>query len=408
MASGGPAEWGLLEWVNHLDLRRTRVFLTARARQGGRRVAGSFWPIVQSSVGASLAWVIAHDVLGHEAPVFAPIAAWICLGFTRDRVPRKVAELGAGATVGVFVGELFSNYLELGWWQVIVVLVTAAVFGRFLDRGELFTMQSGVNGLVIVGMPWVAAHTGGISGRWLDALTGAAVAFLFAVLLPRRPMARPRRYARTTYSELATALDMLADGLRTSNVERLRDVAGQMRNVRQVTTDWSATLTTARDVVGLNPTLWADRPVIEELDRLFLLARRAVATTEMLARQSLGMMEEVGRLPALADLVGDCAAAVHSLAAAIGNWTPPMRAREILTDVALRASPADLDSVDWRPTALMSLVRALVVDLLQGTGLSRASAREALADTWGIPHAQEGDTAVPPEDFASGVWGDWT
>ena len=34
----------------------------------------------------------------------------------------------------------------------------------------------------------------------------------------------------------------------------------------------------------------------------------------------------------------------------------------------------------------MSLVRALVVDLLQVTGMSREQARDALADTWGRPH----------------------
>ena len=88
------SETPLHEWLARLDFRRWRVFLTARARQGWRRVRGSFVPVVQSAAGASLAWVIAHDLLGGPSPVFAPIAAWICLGFRQDRVPRKVAELG--------------------------------------------------------------------------------------------------------------------------------------------------------------------------------------------------------------------------------------------------------------------------------------------------------------------------
>lgn len=391
------------EWLARLDFRRWRVFLTARARQGWRRMQGSFWPVVQSAIGASLAWVVAHDLMGHPSPVFAPIAAWICLGFGKDRVPRKVAELGAGASVGVLVGELFSRWLDLGWWQIILVLVTAAMFGRFLDRGELFTIQTGVNGIVVVGMSWYAAESGGITGRAVDALVGSGVAFVVAVLLPRRPLERPHRYARAAWTEIATALDMLAGGLRSSDVERLHDLAGQLRGVRQVTADWGTTLATAREVVMFNPTLWRSRTQLAEMNRLFHLAQRTEATLEMLARQSLSMVEEVGHLPAIGDLVADCAAATHRLSGAIKHWNRPDGARAILVDVAGRSAPAEIDSADWRPTALMSLVRALTVDLLQATGLSRTGARAALADTWGLPYA-EGE-AVDADDDASALWG---
>lgn len=397
------SETPLHEWLARLDFRRWRVFLTARARQGWRRVRGSFVPVVQSAAGASLAWVIAHDILGGPSPVFAPIAAWICLGFRQDRVPRKVAELGAGATVGVLVGEVFSRWMDLGWWQIMVVLVTAAMFGRFLDRGELFTIQTGVNGMVVVGMSWYAAESGGVTGRAIDALVGSAVAFAIAVLLPRRPLERPQRYARGTWVEIAAALDMLADGLRTSDVERLHDVAGQLRGVRQVAADWETTLATAREVVLFNPTLWRSRTHLEELNRLFRLAQRTEATVEMLARQSLSMVEEVGHLPAIGDLVADCASATHRIARAIPNWDRPEAARTLLRGVAARSGPAELESADWRPTALMSIVRALTVDLLQASGMSRSAARATLTDTWGRPFAE--DQPGSSEDDASTLWG---
>ncbi len=392
------------DWLARLDFRRWRIFLNARVRQGWRRVRGSFWPVVQSAVGASLAWVVAHHILGHPSPVFAPIAAWICLGFSKDRVPRKVAELGAGASVGVLVGELFAHWLELGWWQIILVLVTAAMFGRFLDRGELFTIQAGVNGIVVVGMSWYTAQSGGVTGRALDALTGSAVAYLIAVLLPRRPLERPQRYARATWTEIATALDMLASGLRASDVEQLRDVAGQLRGVRQVAADWGTTLATAREVVTFNPTLWRWRVQLAELNRLFGLAQRTETTMEMLARQALSMVEEVGHLPAIGELVASCAAAAHRLPRAITHWDRPEGARVILLDVAARSAPAEIESPDWRPTALMSLVRALTVDLLQATGMSRHDARTALTDTWGLPFADD-HGAESAEDDASTLWG---
>jgi len=167
------------------------------------------------------------------------------------------------------------------------------VFGRFLDRGELFTIQTGVNGIVVV------------------------------VPLPRRPLERPQRYARAIWEEIATALDMLAAGLRASDVEQLRDVAGQLRGVRQVGTDWETTLGTAREVVLFNPTLWKSRAPLAELNRLFLLAKRTETTMEMLARQSLSMVEEVGHLPAIGEVrMAPARAAWASASCACATVTP--------------------------------------------------------------------------------------
>lgn len=248
------------------------------------------------------------------------------------------------------------------------------MFGRFLDRGELFTIQTGVNGIVV------------------------------AVLLPRRHLERPQRYARAAWEEIATALDMLAGGLRASDVEQLRDVAGQLRGVRQVGTDWETTLGTAREVVLFNPTLWKSRAPLAELNRLFLLAKRTETTMEMLARQSLSMVEEVGHLPAIGEVIADCGSAAHRVSTAITHWDRPTGARAILLAVAAHSSPAEIESADWRPTALMSMVRALIVDLLQATGMSRLDARAALADTWGRPFADDHNPTVT-EDDASTLWG---
>ena len=49
--------------------RRERIIATAR-------------PILQTSVAASLAWLIATEVVGHSTPFFAPISAVITLGLT--------------------------------------------------------------------------------------------------------------------------------------------------------------------------------------------------------------------------------------------------------------------------------------------------------------------------------------
>lgn len=390
-----------------LDRRRWVVFLAARVRQGVRRVRGSLVPIVQASVAAALAWVIAEQVLGREGPLFAPIAAWVCLGFKVDRVPRKVAELGIGATVGVLIGEAFALTAGSGWWQIMVALFCGAVVGRFLDRGDLTTIQGGVNAVVVVAMSWWQALQGGVAGRWQDAIVGAGVAFVIAVLLPRHPTVRPRRYAASTLTEFATYLEMLGRGLTTGDLELLADARGQRQAVASVTTAWEETLTTAREVVAVNPSLWRQRAEVAELSRLFRLTQRAQRSAHMLGRQGFSMAEEVGHLPQIGGPLLEASRATHALAGAVGEWRRPDAARAIALQLAAAAAPHHVTGPDWRPVALMSLVRSLVVDLLQLTGLSREQARDALVDTWGRPYGDR-DVDVPPadsDDDASPLWG---
>ena len=403
------ARAGGMPTLGQLDVRRWWVLAVARSRAGWRRVMGSFLPTLQSALGAGAAWFIADELLGREAPIFAPIATWVALGFKTDRVPRKVAELGAGASLGVLIGEFFANWFAIGPVQVVVVVMVAAMVGRFLDRGELFTVQVAVNSIVILGMVWWQAELGGVQGRWIDALVGSGVAFVIAVLLPRDPVGRPRRYAANTISELARMLETLGRGLVAGDVEIRSDVKGQRRAFHDVAAGWEEALATAREVVGLNPSLWRYRAEVAELDRLFRLVRRARRSTDMIARQGLAMTEEVGRLPVVGELVADAARAAHSLAGSVRGWQRPERARALLVEVAARSGPADIPGEDWRPQALASVVRAVIVDLLQLTGLSQAQARSALADRSVRAEPDEADDATDAraesDDEASPLWG---
>ncbi|MBK8462544.1 MAG: FUSC family protein [Nigerium sp.] len=389
------------------DPRVWAVFVVAFARQGMRRVRGAAWPVVTAAFAASLAYLFAEQVLGRPAPVFAPIAAWVCLGFKVDRVPRKVAELGVGATVGVLLGELLADLIHLGWWQVGVALLAGGLTGRFLDRGDLTTIQAGVNAVVIVGMSWWQAAAGGFTGRWIDALVGAGIAFVFSALLPRHPTERPRRYAAAALAEFATLLTMLSRALTTGDRAMMRDVRAQLRAIRALLENWEETLVTARAVVALNPSLWRQRGEVAELDRIFRLTTRSQRVAEMLVRQSRGMTEEVGAMPGLGAIAGEVADAAQSLSGSVSQWKRPDQARAELEHIAGRIAPAELAGGDWRPAVLASLLRALLMDLLQVTGLSREQAHDALIDTWGRPFGPH-DGEVPAsesDDGPSALWG---
>lgn len=384
--------------------RARRVQWRRKARQGRLRVAGSAVPLVQAAVAAWLAYTVSLVVLGHQAPFLAPISAWICLGFTRNRVPRKVAELGAGATLGVLVGEVAVQLAGTGPVQVAVALLLAGLAARFLDRGDLFTFQAGVNAMVVVGMAALPPPAPGPFDRLTDAFVGALVALLFSVALPRDVTSRPRRLARSALQELGLVLGLVAAGVRAGDPRTLGDAYAQLSGIEEILDDTQTAVTSARDIARLNPTLRASRPQVDELHRVVALLRRSLASTEVLLRQSRGVIDEIGPVPEVGGLLDEAAAVLQSLAGAVGGSTRPVHARERATALAAACAPAGHLGENWRPAVLVSLMRSVTIDLLQLTGLSRAQARLVLPDTGEGTSADDG--LGPDTDAPSGIWGE--
>jgi hypothetical protein len=202
---------GLPDAADAVVQRALRVLvLRTRARQGWTRVRSGAIPIGQAAVAAGLAYLIANRLLGHEEPFFAPVAAWLCLGFSAQRDVRRVAELAVGVAVGVGMGDLVVHLIGSGWWQLTVVLFTSAVLARFIDSGPMLVTQAGAQAIIVVGLP---AASGGPLGRWTDALVGGAVALLVALLLPGDTRRRPRALGERALTELAETLETLADAV---------------------------------------------------------------------------------------------------------------------------------------------------------------------------------------------------
>ncbi|MDR1426487.1 MAG: FUSC family protein, partial [Bifidobacteriaceae bacterium] len=85
---------------------RAGVVARRRAEQGWNRVREAALPVTEAAIAACAAWEFARLVLQHPAPFFAPVAAWVCLGFSRDRDVRLVGELAIGVSLGVAFGDL--------------------------------------------------------------------------------------------------------------------------------------------------------------------------------------------------------------------------------------------------------------------------------------------------------------
>ncbi len=358
-----------------------RVQVAARVRQGRARVRTAFVPILQAVLAAGVAYWIGSAVLGHSAPFFAPVSAWIALGFTADRDLRRVAELAVGVAIGVGLGDLVVHVIGTGAWQVAFVLLVAALIARFLDRGPMLTTQAGVQSIVIVGLPAVSA-SGGPVGRWTDALVGGLVALAVAALTPSDPRRRPRAQGRAAVEELAGMLRLLARGMRGPSEHDVEDALIQGRASQPALDEWQDAAGSARDLARVSPAARRHRTELAWIGQSAVRVDRAVRNSRVLARRALASVQADRErdLGPVADAVDRVALAADALAAALGAGAEPLRAREDLLRLAGELDPFTLTPDDLQAQSLLLLVRSLVVDLLEAAGVDARTAREALPE----------------------------
>ena len=123
---------------------RQLVARTRRRLDGAlRRLRTSALPIVQCGLAAGAAWLVAHDLVGHERPFFAPIAAVISLGVSLANRLRRAVELVVGVSLGVLVGDLLISVIGSGWWQITLVVILAVAAAVFADGGRCWSTRRG-------------------------------------------------------------------------------------------------------------------------------------------------------------------------------------------------------------------------------------------------------------------------
>lgn len=360
-----------------LTWRNLRVRLRQRRRQGWRRVRSALWPVLLSALAAGGAWAISHYLLDHAEPFFAPIAAWVCLGFAPDRSVRRVAELAVGVTLGVVLGEVVAALLGTGIIPIILVIVIASLIARFIDRGPLLTIQAGVQGIVIVALP-VLSTIDGASGRWIDALVGSALALLVAALTPGDARRRARELARGASDDLAQMLYYLARGMRERDENTIHDALVEGRGTQGVLDEWSEVVRNAQLSVRFSPAARNYLPELSALKHANLMVDRAIRNARVITRRAVAAIEEGEFSPELPGVIEETARAVDLLGAALGSGSRTLGTREALAKIAGKLDPNDYADAGWRTQTLVIIMRSLIVDLLQITGLSPQAASALL------------------------------
>lgn len=355
------------------DRMWSRSRLSARARVA--RWRSKRWQIAQCAIAAAVAWFIASDLLGHQTPFFAPVAAVVSLGTSYAQRLRRVAEVTLGVAVGVLLADLLVNQIGSGAWQIGVVVLLAMSAAFVLDGGQLFVTQAAVQSIIITVL---LPSTGGAFTRWTDALIGGGVALVAATLVPAAPLRRPREQAAVVVGKIGALLRAAAEVMVDGDAEHGLDVLADARSTDSLVAELRTAAHEGMAVVASSPFRVRHKPSVRRMADLVDPLDRALRSTRVLVRQTAVAAYHHRPVPAsYAALALELAEAVDLVAHELGADRQATGARAALLAVGETSGRVER-SAEMTAEAVLAQLRSVVVDLLLLTGMSQVESTEAL------------------------------
>jgi uncharacterized membrane protein YgaE (UPF0421/DUF939 family) len=360
----------------YLEEAAERSRLSARTRAERLRTAAR--AIVQATLAATLAWLVATEVVGHATPFFAPVSAMITLGLTQGQRGRRAVEVVLGVTLGIAVADLLVIVLGTGWWQLAVVVALAMSVALLLGSGQMFAQQAAVSAALVATLQ---PPDGGVSfARAVDALLGGSIALaVSALVLPANPARMVREAAAPVLAELAGVLDDIAWALERRDRAAAQTALERGRGIDEFARDLDDALTAGRETALLAPprrrtlgTVDVYTDAAAQID----LAVRNVRVLARGARRAIDLDDNVP--PEIADALRSLAEAVRALRSAIDD---PGRAAAVREPAIRAAGEATLvleRTGNLSVSVIVGQVRSTAVDLLRGSGMSYDEAADAV------------------------------
>jgi Fusaric acid resistance protein-like len=349
----------------------------ARALRALRRLPPDAWLVVQGTVAATAAWVIAERVVGNHEPFFAPIAAVVALNASLGERGLNAVRLLLGVVVGIVSGELTIAALGGGYGSLALAVFAATAVARALGGARIVIAQAAAGAILTVAVANGEAGT----QRLVDALIGVGVALLFSqVLFSPEPLALLRRAEAAALEDMAEGLRLTAQALESDDDDVAEQAMNQLRMMRDRLSELGRTRH-ASGRVARRSAVWRSQiaPVVRETEdagRLDLLggscltlARTAMATQPACRRQ-------------LVPRVRDLADALADLAGGPGDRDTRQQAADRALDVARRLSTGETPSEVEAVAATVAL-RTVASDIMIFAGVDTEQADAAVREGTG-------------------------
>lgn len=364
--------------------RPTRQGARNRLTDSFERLRSSALPIVQCALAAGLAWWVAKDLVGHQQPFFAPIAAVVSLGLGLGARLRRSVELVCGVTVGIGVGDLLVSLIGSGPWQIALVVIMAMGTAVALDSGPIFSMQAG-NSAVLVATLLPPGGTGGVD-RMVDALIGGLTGIAVVALIPTHPVRRARRNAAEILATASEVLRKVESGLVENNAKPIEEALRQARATQPAIDAMRSNLKGGREISRISPLYWNSRKRLAVLTAAADPIDHAMRNIRVLARRSLTLVRDdeildsrlVHRFVEVADAVDVLR---EMVLAEPGEQPDQAEAARVLRSIAKKMDPELIAGAGVSATVVFAQMRSLIVDLLRTAGLKRITAIATLPPT---------------------------
>jgi uncharacterized membrane protein YgaE (UPF0421/DUF939 family) len=330
------------------------------------RLRGRVWPILQTAIAAVAAWYLAKLLLTESRPVFAPIAAVICIGATYGERRQRALELIGGVVLGIGVADLLLHLIGTGMWQLGLLVVLAMGVAVVLGGGPILVTEAAVSAILLVLVE--PTGSGVLPGRIIEALIGGGVALAISALaFPQDPVLLVGRSVQTIFGELGAALDRVAEALEQRDPAQAEAALAAVRELDAGIRRFEHALGVAHETARWSPGRRSARPELVRYSRSARHIDYAVRNARVLARHVARYLRSGGEAPEeLAVAVRDLTAATWALAAALdeagrGN----AEVRRLAARAASRATASFEGARELGLAEIVAQVRSMAIDLMR-------------------------------------------
>ncbi|MEO6867178.1 MAG: FUSC family protein, partial [Gaiellales bacterium] len=284
-----------------------------RTREAAARLRASARPLIQASLAAPLAWLIATKLFGHEQPIFAPISALVTIGATVALPWQRAVEIVLGVALGVGIADVLSSVIGQGTWQIGVIVLLAMSTAVLLAGRPSLVLQAGTAAALVASLP--SADGAASLARVLDSLSGGTAALLFSVLiLPVRPLRIAHRAAAPVLEELAQTFEQIGEALRRSDPPLAQLALMRARRAGDHWARLNEVIGIGRQAARIAPVRRHEEPELLDMAASVVQLDYAIRDARVLARVALRMTETQVRGGARLELaMREFAATVRSL-----------------------------------------------------------------------------------------------
>lgn len=339
----------------------------------GVRVRDSLWPIAQIVLTATLAFLIAREVVGNIFPVLAVLVSISSLGFSRDTRPIRVLTTVFAMVLGLAISDVMLIIFGPGLFQLMIVIALAALAARFVSNNAAFAVTVTLQATLVQMLPEPEA---GFLSRPLDGLIGGTIALLVTALLPRNPLKLVRTETRQLFQEFRNSLTSLRSVLEHPDQTQSQLALAQIRASQSVLDSCQLAIDSARAITKVSPLYRKVRVDVEASADVVSNMDLAIRNLRVIARRVDYLTADGKPRPKLASIFSSFEATAFLLSESSQDFSAVRNAQRQLRRLSLRLGPDSELSVG--ELGLLLQLRPLWVDLAAASGIERDHARSML------------------------------